>query len=92
MRDNILKIGFFVLSVLLSLQTFAQEGPSRVALSLAEAQQYAVEHNRTLANASIDIQKAQATKWQAIASMLPQVSASSSYSNSLGYKMDLGPM
>ncbi|MBQ5481513.1 MAG: TolC family protein, partial [Bacteroidales bacterium] len=63
-----------------------------VSFSLAEAQQYAVEHNRTLANASLDVQKAQAVKWQRIAAMLPQVSASSSYSNSLGYKMDLGPM
>ena len=49
-------------------------------------------HNRTLANASLDVQKAQAVKWQRIAALLPQVSASSSYSNSLGYKMDLGPM
>ena len=63
-----------------------------MSFSLAEAQQYAVEHNRTLANASLDVQKAQAVKWQRIAALLPQVSASSSYSNSLGYKMDLGPM
>ena len=64
----------------------------RVALSLEEARQYAVEHNRTLANASIDIQKAQASRWQTIAGMLPQITASSSYSNMLGYKMDLGQM
>ena len=75
-----------------SLPLFAQTSPKQVSFSLAEAQEYAVEHNRTLANASIDIQKAQANKWKSIASLLPQVSASSSYSNSLGYKMDLGPM
>ena len=86
------KAGLFVTAVLASLQLFAQESPSRIALSMKEAQQYAVDHNRTLANASIDIQKAQASKWQAIASMLPQVSASGSYSNSLGYKMDFGQM
>ena len=78
--------------LLVSFQLFAQTGPARVSFSLAEAQQYAIEHNRTLANASIDIQKAQASRWQTIASMLPQVSASAQYSNMMGYKMDLGAM
>ena len=86
------KTGLLVLMTLASFPLFAQVRPSRVSFSLAEAQQYAVEHNRTLANASIDIQKAQASRWQTIASMLPQVSASASYSNMMGYKMDLGAM
>lgn len=85
-------IGLSLLFLLTPFLLQAQGAPGKLALSLAEAQQYAVEHNRTLANASIDIQKAQASKWQAIAGMLPQVSASGSYSNSLGYKMDLGAM
>ena len=78
-----------MLALSLSFHTFSQE---RIAFSLDEAKQYAIEHNRTLANASIDIQKAQATRWQAIAGMLPQVTASASYSNMMGYKMDLGAM
>ena len=86
------RIGLSVCVLLALFPVFAQTGPSRVSFSLAEAQQYAVEHNRTLANASIDIQKAQASRWQAIASMLPQVTASASYSNMMGYKMDLGAM
>ena len=64
----------------------------RIALSLSEAQQYAIEHNRTLQNASLDVRKAQAARWQTIAGMLPQVTASTSYSNMMGYKMDLGQM
>ena len=92
MRINVSKIGLFALILLGSANLWAQDGPSRMSFSLAEAQEYAVEHNRTLANASIDIQKAQASRWQAIASMLPQVSASGSYSNMMGYKMDLGAM
>lgn len=64
----------------------------KLSFSLEEAQQYAVGHNRTLANASLDIQKAQASRWQAIASMLPQISANGTYSNNLGYKMDFGQM
>ena len=86
------RIGLFVCVLLVSFPVIAQTGPSRVYFSLAEAQEYAVEHNRTLANASIDIRKAQASRWQAIASMLPQVTASSAYSNMMGYKMDLGAM
>ena len=78
-----------MLALSFSFHAFSQE---RIALSLDEAKQYAIEHNRTLANASIDIQKAQATRWQAIAGMLPQVTASASYSNMMGYKMDLGAM
>jgi len=70
----------------------AQESPNKISFSLAEAQQYAIEHNRTLTNASIDIQKTQASKWQTIAGMLPQVTAATSYSNMMGYKMDIGQM
>lgn len=92
MRETGTRLGLFVLCLLSVFAASAQSGPRKVAFSLAEAQQYAVEHNRTLANASLDIRKAQATKWKTIAAMLPQVSASGTYSNSLGYKMDLGPM
>ena len=70
--------------MLVWLPLFAQTSPQRVSFSLAEAQAYAIEHNRTLANASIDIQKAQASRWQTIASMLPQVDGSYSYSNYCG--------
>ena len=92
MKEIDIKLGLFALGLLLAFSATAQTGPRKVAFSLAEAHQYAVEHNRTLASASLDVQKAQATKWKTIAGMLPQVSASGTYSNSLGYKMDLGPM
>lgn len=74
-------------------QAKAQEaGGNAVALTLQQAQDYALEHNRTIANASIDIQKAEASRWQNIASMLPQVSASADYSNYFGYMIDFGAM
>lgn len=85
-------IGLGLIFLLSPVLLNAQAESGKMAFSLDEARQYAVEHNRTLANASIDVRKAQASKWQAIAGMLPQVSASGSYSNSLGYKMDLGAM
>ena len=64
--------------------------PERLSLTLQQAQEYALQHNKTIENASIDIVKANAAKWQNITSMLPQVSASVDYSNYFGYKMDLG--
>ncbi len=91
MSKNVLKKGIFALLMCFcAVGASAQDGHLKMAFSLAEAQQYAVEHNRTLQNAAIDIQKAQASRWQSIASMLPQVTASASYSNMMGYKMDLG--
>jgi len=86
------KTGLFVLALLVAASAFAQDGPVKISFTLDEAQQYAIEHNRTLANASLDIRKAQATKWKTIAGMLPQVTAATSYSNMMGYKMDLGQM
>ncbi|MBO6068133.1 MAG: TolC family protein [Bacteroidales bacterium] len=84
----------FIAAVILLLsaafQLPAQEPPLR--LSLDEAQQMAVERNRTLENASIDVKIAQANRWQAIASMLPQVNASGTYNDMFGYRMDFGGM
>lgn len=68
--------------------TLNQTGTLR--LSLPEAQQYAVEHNYTLQNASLDVRNAEAAKWQTLSSMLPQVSSSFDYSNMLGYEMSMG--
>lgn len=68
----------------------AGQPAGQMAMSLTEAQQYALENNRSLKNASLDIRKARAAKWQAIASMLPQVKGSIDYSNSLGFQMSFG--
>ena len=61
------------------------EAPANLALSLTEAQDYAVQQNRTLRNASLAVQQAYAQRWQTIAAMLPQVDGSYSYSNYCGY-------
>lgn len=81
-----------VLMLLSAAHSFAQNEDGALSLSLKSAQNYAVEHNKTLKNSSLDIRKAEAAKWGAIASMLPQVSASLGYSNYCGYEMNLGPM
>jgi outer membrane protein TolC len=63
--------------------------PKVLSLSLSEAQNYAVKQNRSLRNASLAVQEAYAARWQTIASMLPQVDGSYSYSNYLGYSATL---
>jgi|LSQX01.3.fsa_nt_gb outer membrane protein TolC len=81
-----------VVCMMLLFVAFAAGAQEKIYLSLQDAQEYALEHNRTLENASLDIMKAEAARWQAIASMLPQVSAGLDYTNMMGYKMDFGMM
>lgn len=72
------------------MQAQGQTQGNVLRLSLEEAQQYAVEHNYTMQNAALDLQKAEASRWQAISSMLPQVKAGFDYQNMCGYEMNLG--
>ena len=69
-----------------------QEAPTTLTLSLEEAQDYAVDQNRSLRNASLAVQKAYAQRWQTIASMLPQVDMSWAFTSMLGYEMNFGGM
>ncbi len=66
-----------------------ESAPATLSLSLKEAQDYAVQQNRSLKNASLAVQEAYAARWQTIAAMLPQVDGSYSYSNYLGYSATL---
>ena len=59
-------------------------------LSLKEAQDYAVAHNYALQNAALDVKKAEATRWQTLSTMLPQVKAGFDYQNMCGYEMNIG--
>lgn len=86
LRNLVFTILAFGLS---SVTALAQSGET-LRLSLAEAQQYAVEHNYALQNASLDVQKAEASRWQTISSMLPQVKAGFDYQNMCGYEMNFG--
>ena len=69
-----------------------REVPATLNLSLAEAQDYAVETNRSLRNASLAVQKAYAQRWQTIATMLPSADLSWGYTSMMGYKMNFGGM
>jgi outer membrane protein TolC len=81
---------FALLFYALGLSSLQAQNDETLRLSLSESQQYAVQHNYSLQNASLDVQKAEAAKWQTLSSMLPQVSSSFDYSNMLGYEMSMG--
>ena len=75
----------------------AREVPASLSLSLEEAQDYAVNANRSLRNAEIAVQQAYAQRWQTIAAMLPQADLSWGYQHLRDsafnpYKLDFGPM
>ena len=66
-----------------------REVPATLNLSLAQAQDYAVETNRSLRNASLAVQKAYAQRWQTIASMLPSADMSWGFTSMMGYEMEM---
>ena len=69
-----------------------REVPATLNLSLSEAQDYAIDNNRSLRNADLAVQKAYAQRWQTIASMLPQLDMSWGFQSMMGYEMLLGGM
>jgi outer membrane protein TolC len=60
-------------------------------LSLEEAIDYALEHNRTSKNASRDIEAARKQKWETIATGLPQVDGAVAYQDFLKQQVQVVP-
>ncbi|MCQ2338229.1 MAG: TolC family protein [Paludibacteraceae bacterium] len=77
--------------VVLSLAVLAQQD-NVLSLSLDEAREMALKQNRTLQNASYEVQKAHAQRWQSIAAMLPQVDLNLTYTSMCGYEMKISGM
>jgi outer membrane protein TolC len=61
-------------------------------LTLKEAQDYALQHNRIVWNAGLSVSEAQKKTWEVISAGLPQVSASVTYQNMMGFKMSFAGM
>jgi outer membrane protein len=60
-------------------------------LSLQEAQEYALVHNRMVITARSDVEASRAALWEIISSALPQVSASGSFTDNLKLMTTLLP-
>jgi outer membrane protein TolC len=73
--------------ILIKAGLFAQT--ETLQLTVKEAEKYAIEHNYLIKNASFDVKKAEATKWYAISTMLPQVNGTLDYTSMLGYEMTM---
>lgn len=79
-----------VLLLMFLISLFHINGQEVMKLSLPEAQSFAIEKNRQIKNANLEVKKAEAQKWQAISTMLPQVSVGLDYSNQFGYELEFG--
>ncbi|MFY0712372.1 TolC family protein [Seonamhaeicola sp. NFXS20] len=76
-------------SLLSSFGLFSQE--NSLSFSLQEAIDYALEHNRTVQNAALDIEAAKKQKWETTSTGLPQINASIDYNNWLKQQISLIP-
>lgn len=79
------KIFVIVISLLTLSMVEAQES---LTLSLEEAQEYAVKQNRSMQNATLEVKKAHAQRWQTIAALLPQADASGQFIDMCNYEMN----
>ena len=82
------KLIVFLFTICIASILQAQDSTS-LTLSLKEAENYAIDHNRTLQNASINIKKAEEERWQSLASVMPKINATFDYLNYCGYEMKL---
>jgi len=72
---------------------FSQGSSEKILrLSLKEAQDYAILHNKNILNAGLSVSEAQKRTWETISMGLPQVSASVNYQNMMGFKMSFAGM
>jgi len=71
--------------------SLAQQNSDDLKLSLSEAQDYALSHNRMVITAKADVMASKAALWETISSALPQVSASGSFTDNLKLMTTLLP-
>jgi outer membrane protein TolC len=69
-----------------------EAGKKTLRLTLQEAQNYAVQNNRTVMNAGLSVSEAQKKTWEVISAGLPQVNATVNYQNMMGFKMSFAGM
>ena len=72
-----------------TLNAQTKEVPS--AVSLEEAIEWGMIHNRTMQNANLDLQKAQKQKWETLSIGFPQISANLNYQNNIEQPVSLIP-
>jgi outer membrane protein TolC len=81
----------YLLILLISLNSTAQETPQDYSFSLEEAITFGMENNYSSVNAQKDIEIALKQKWEIISQGLPQISATGDYQNYLKQPVTLLP-
>ncbi|MCU0474298.1 MAG: TolC family protein [Bacteroidales bacterium] len=71
--------------------SIAQENSSDLSLSLKEAQDYAVQHNKMTNSARMDLEASKMAVWETISSGLPQISTSASFTDNIKQMVFLLP-
>lgn len=80
------------LSMLISTTgSIAQEKAAELSFSLAEAQEFAIQHNRMVSAANLDIRSSKMALWEAISAGLPQVSSSAGFTDNIKQMVFLIP-
>ncbi|MGM0464583.1 MAG: TolC family protein [Bacteroidota bacterium] len=81
----------FLILPLYGTQVFGQEADTILTLSLEEAQEYAIEHNKTVRSSRYDVRAAEMSKWEVISNGLPRVDGSGSLNDNLKLMTTLLP-
>ena len=81
----------FLVLLTISFSVIAQKQDNEILeLNIKQAQEYAIENNKSLKNTKTDVKIAKQQLWQTISQGLPQVSGTLDYTNYFNYKMTLG--
>lgn len=89
-HNNIMKRFLLITMMTVLCKTVFSQGTNEnvLRLSLREAQEHALQNNRTMWNANLSVTEAQRRTWEVISAGLPQINASVDYSNMLGFEMN----
>ncbi len=80
-----------ILMFLAWIPVLAQETVGELRLSLAEAREFAIQHNRMVTSAKLDMEASKMVVWEAVSAGLPQVVTSGSFTDNLKQMVFLIP-
>jgi outer membrane protein len=84
-------ITFFMLYFFMAGLVMSQPGSGELNLTLKEAQDYAVQNNKMVLSAKLDVQASRMALWETIAAGLPQVSSSAGFTDNIKQMVFLLP-
>jgi outer membrane protein len=89
MKNRILAT--FLIILLNGGYAFTQQNSGEMSLSLKEAEEYAILHNKMVMASKLDVKSSDLALWETISNALPQISASGSFNDNLKLMTTLLP-